>query len=56
MILKKAPIDGCGNGGTIFIAGNYVVRDLCSRAKKKLVLARVFVKEGHDYTHGYLSR
>lgn len=34
-MIKKALIGGCSNGGIIFIAGNYVARDLCSQAGKK---------------------
>jgi len=50
-------MNGCGNSGTIFIAGNYVACDLCSLGRGgKKSLARAFVKEGHGYTHGYLSR
>lgn len=62
---KKAPVGGGkrrgGSGdcdGTIFIAGNYVAADLCSRTRgegKNWSLARAFVvdglvKEGHSYT------
>jgi len=48
-------MNGCGNSGTIFIAGNYVACDLCSlgRGGKKVFGTRVC--ETRPRLHAWLS-